>query len=294
MRTTKPLHIRELRVISSIIYEKTGFRLKDYLIEQAFTRSSYSKRFGGGSNENFEYIGDTVIGYYVVKKLYDYYGAIHSDDENCYYTFRSHEKDFTVLKSVIVSNKSLAAVIDEWNVSQYLIVGQCDIDNEVDRQEKIKADLLESIIGAIAVQSKWNQDILEKAISRLLPIEEMFLKYENEKYRPLQFTVDNAVTTLKEMAEREECDFPQYDIAGPDFLGYTANGDPRWSCRISIRCWGITLMVSAHSKKDAKKYAAYLALCNRFELANEYGPSKRCIAWVFDGKKLFPNPPFDF
>ena len=294
MKKRKPLYTRELRVIRSIIYEKTGIRLKDYLIEQAFTRSSYSKRFGGGSNENFEYIGDTVLGYYVVKKLYDYYGTIHSDDETCYYTFRSHERDFTALKSVIVSNKTLAAIIDEWNVSQYLIVGQSDIDNEVDKQEKIKADLLEAIIGAIAAQTKWNQETLEKTISKLLPIEEMFLKYENEKHRPPQFTVDNAVTTLKEMAEREECDFPQYDIVGPDHIGYTANGDPRWNCNISIPCWGICLGVSAHSKKDAKKYAAYLALCNRFELANEYGPSKQLLSWGFDGKKLFPNPPFDF
>lgn len=294
MKTSKPLHTRELQFIRSIVLEKTGFHLKDYLIEQAFTRSSYSKRFGGGSNENFEYIGDTILGYHVVKKLYYYYGTIHSDEESCYYTFRAHERDFTALKCIIVSNKSLAAVIDEWNISQYLIVGQSDIDNEVDKQEKIKADLLEAIIGAIAVQVQWNQETMEKVISKILPIEEMILKYENEKYRPQQFSAENAVTTLKEMAEREECDPPQYNIAGPDLVGYTENGDPRWCCSIRIPCWGINLSVIAHSKKDAKKYAAYLALCNRFELHNEYGSSKQFIYWGYDGKKLFPNPPLDF
>ena len=294
MKTKKPLYTREIRIIQSTILEKTGFHLKSYLIEQAFTRSSYSKRFGGGSNEIFEYIGDTILGYHVVKKLYDYYGAIHSDNIDCYYTFRSHERDFTALKSVIVSNKSLAAIIDEWDLCQYLIVGQCDIDNAVDKQEKIKADLFEAIIAAIAVQAQWDQKTLEKIISKILPIEEMIFKYENDQHRLPQFSADNAISTLKEMAEHEECDFPQYNIVGPEHLGYTSNGAPRWNCNIRIPCWGICLGVSAHSKKDAKKYAAYLALCNKFELLNEYGSSKQFTFWGFDGKKLLPNPPLDF
>lgn len=287
MKTKKPLNAQELQAIRNTIFEKTGFRLKDYLIEQAFTRSSYSKKYGGGSNENLEYLGDTILGYYVVKKLYDHCGTIHSGDEYCYYTFRAHEKDFTALKSIIVSNKSLAAVIDEWNVCQYLIVGQCDVDNEVDKQEKIKADLLEAIIGAIAVQTGWNQETLEKTISKLLPVEDVILKYEKENFRLPQFSADNAVTTLKEMAEREECDPPLYDIHGPDDIGYE-NGNPLWCCNIKIPCWGITRSVWAYSKKDAKKYAAYIALCDRFELPNEYGPSKLCVLWKFDGEKLIP------
>lgn len=294
MKTRKPLSTHERRAICNTIFEKTGFRLKDYLIEQSFTRSSYAKRFGGASNENLEYVGDTILGYHVVKKLYEYYGTLHADDECCYYTFRSHERDFTALKSMIVSNKSLAAIMDEWDLSQYLIVGQCDIENEVDKQEKIKADLFEAIIGAIAVQVRWNEEILEKIISKTLPIEEMIMKYESEQYRLPQFSADNAVSTLKEMAEHEECDPPQYDIVGPNRLGYTGNGDPRWNCNICIPCWGISLGVTAHSKRDAKKYAAYLALCNRFELPNEYGPSKQFVCWGFDGKKLFPNPSLDF
>ena len=289
MKTKKPLKTNELQLIRNVILEKTGFRLNDYLIEQAFTRSSYSKRFGGGSNENLEYVGDTILGYYVVKKLYDHCGTIHSDDVNCYYTFRAHERDFTALKSILVSNKSLAAVIDEWNVCQYLIVGQCDVDNEVDKLEKIKEDLLEAIVGAFAVQTQWNQEILEKIISKILPIEEMILKYENENFRLPQFSADNAVTTLKEMAEHEECDPPIYDIRGPDSIGYNKNGEPHWCCNIKIPCWGISRSVWAHSKKAAKKYAAYIALCDRFELPNEYGPSKLCVEWEFDGKKLFPR-----
>lgn len=293
MKTSKPLSLRELRIIRDTILEKTGFRLEDYLIEQVFTRSSYSKKFGGGSNENLEYVGDTILGYCVVKQLYNYYGTIHADDEDCYYTFRAHERDFTILKNTIVSNKTLAAIIDEWDLCQYLIVGQSDIDNEVDKQEKIKADLFEAIIGAIAVLTRWDSNKLEEIISKVLPIKEMISEYEKKQYRLPQFSAENAISTLKEMAEREECDFPKYSIIGPEDIGYTVDGKPNWSCNILIPCWGIGLVVFAHSKKDAKKYAAYLVLCERFEVSNEFGPNRKFNSWGFDGKRLFPNPAFD-
>ena len=294
MKTEKPLRSDELKIIRSVIYEKTGVGLKKHLIEQAFTRSSYANTYGGNSNEILEYIGDAILGYYVVKQLYDYYGNLQVNDEYWYYTFRTHERDFSSLKSRIVSNETLAGIMDEWDLCQYLIVGQLDAVNEVDRQQKIRADLLEAIVGAIAVQSRWNQQILENVVSKVLPIEKMILEYEAENYRHPEFSADNAVSTIKEMAERGDCDFPAYDFHGPESLGYTSNGKPKWACRIAITCWGTSLVVFAHSKKDAKKYAAYLALCNRFDLTNEYGPCKRLPVWGFDGERLFPNPPDEF
>ena len=294
MKTRKPLYSRELRAISTKLNEKTGYTLKPYLIEQAFTRSSYARRYGGGSNENLEYIGDTILGYHIVRQLYNHYGTIHSDEDERIYTFRAHEKDFTALKSIIVSNHTLAAIIDDWEVAQYLIVGQSDIDNEVDKQEKIKADLFEAIIGAYAVQVKWDQDIMDKIISNILPLEQFILDYEKTQYRLPQFNVENAVSTLKELAEHERCSFPVYEISGPDKLGYNKDGKPKWACSCVVRNYGINKLVYAHSKKDAKKYASYLVLCDMFDLSNEYGPSKMLPVWGFDGEKLILNPPFDF
>ena len=294
MRTKKPLRSQELRALGTILYDKTGWVLKKYLIEQAFTRSSYSKRFGGGSNENLEFIGDTILGYHVVYRLYNHYGTIHSDEDGCYYSFRAHEKDFTALKSTIVSNRTLAAIIDGWDVCQYLIVGQSDIDNEVDKQEKIKADLFEAIIGAYAVQVKWDQAIMDGIISKILPIEDYILNYEKTQYRMPEFSLDNAVSTLKEHAEAEYCSFPKYEYSGPDTLGYNQDGNPRWCCHCTVQNKGIMKTVFAHSKKDAKKAASYLALCDLLELPNEYGPSKSLSCWGFDGKKLILNPPMDF
>ena len=201
MKTKKPLKPNEIGAIRKTIAEKTGVNLNSYLIEQAFTRSSYSRRYGGGNNENFEYIGDTFLSFCVVRLLCNHYGTIHSDDEECIYTFRAHEKDFTTLKSRLVSNHTLAEIIDEWDLCQYLIVGQSDIDNEIDKQEKIKADLLEAIIGAMAIQLQWNVERMEEVISNILPVEEYILDYEKTQFRPPEYSAENAINTLKELAE---------------------------------------------------------------------------------------------
>ena len=295
MRTEKPLKSREMENLRKTLREKTGILLKEYLIQQAFTRSSYSKSQGGGSNENFEFIGDTIISYHIVRKLFERYGKINTDAEGWwYYAFRMQEGDLSELKSRIVSNHTLAGIIDSWDVSQYLIVGKQDMNNEVDKEEKIKADLFEAIIGACAVQLNWKQDKMGEIVSKLLPIEEAIDAYEAENPHQPEVTVDNAVNTLKELAEHEKCTPPVYDVKGPESLGYDKDGNPRWSCLCEVQSEGIRKCIFAHSKKDAKKYAAYLVLCDMFDLSNEFGSCKKLIIWGFDGKDLFPNPPDDF
>ena len=285
----------EIKIIQSKILEKTGITLKPYLLEQAFTRSSWSKSYGGGNNENFEYIGDTILSYHVVHYLFEHYGTIHADEDDCFYSFRAHEKDFTSMKNKIVCNSMLAKIMDEWNLCRYLVVGKSDFNNKIDEQEKIKADLLESIIGAIAVQSKWNPATMEKVIEKILPLRDLTLEYDATLYRPPKFSSENAINTLKELAEHEKCSVPKYDFSGPESLGYDKNGNPRWSCRCTIlEKTGIIKTVFANSKKDAKKFSAYLVLCELFELHNEYGISKNLLVWYYDGKNLTVEPTESF
>ena len=294
MKTKKPLKTVELRKICETLKEKTGCRLKDHLIEQAFTRSSYSKQHGGGNNEVLEYIGDTILGYHIVHQLYEHYGTVDSDEAEDVFVFRAHEKDFTALKNTIVSNHTLASIIDEWGLCQYLIVGQSDVHNEVDKQDKIKADLFEAIIGAYAVQYRWKPEFMESIISKVLPVERYIQDYEKKQPRIPEFSADNAGNTLKELAEHEKCAFPEYEITGPDKLGYGKTGSPVWACRCTVSGHGLPKTVFAHSKKDVKKYASYLMLCRMFLLSNEYGPDKDLPIWYFDGRELTLGEPEDF
>ncbi len=244
---------KEIGKLKCVIKEKTGYFIRqNYLMNQAFTRSSFSAEQGGENNEILEFIGDQVLNYYVVKIIAKQYGALNYEGG---YSFRVRQNRFTMLKQIFVNNESLAKIIDEWGLAEYLIVGKSDYLNEVDKEMKVKADLFEAILGAIVVSSDWNSDILEKAVKNMLPIEERLNSISEAEVRPYQFNIDNAVTVLKEVAESGGCSIPVYDCIGPDCIGYDKHGNPQWSCTCTVinERTGITRQVWASSKKRQKK-----------------------------------------
>ena len=289
MRKIKGYKASEIMKLKKTICEKTGYLIKgNCLLIQAFTRRSYSVEQGGENNEILEFIGDQILSHYVVKIIAERYGALNSD---CEYTFRVRENNFTALKQELISNETLAKIIDEWGIIEYLIVGKSDYLNEVDKQVKVKADLFESILGAIAVASKWNPDVLEKAVGQMLSIDEKVKAIIETDYRPAQFNIENAVNTLKELAEHGGCSVPKYDFGTPEQLGHDKDGNPIWCCKCTIinDKTGISRLVWTSSKKAAKKAAAYLVLCEHFELQNQYGINGKYISWKYKNGKIMPE-----
>lgn len=289
MKKVKGYKTSEIMKLKKTISEKTGYLIKgNCLVIQAFTRRSYSVEHGGENNEILEFIGDQILSHYVVKIIAERYGALNSD---CEYTFRVRENNFTALKQELISNETLAKIIDEWGIIEFLIVGKSDYLNEVDKQVKVKADLFESILGAIAVASNWNPDVLEKAVGQMLSIDEKVKAIIETEYRPDQFNIENAVSTLKELAEHGGCSVPKYDFGTPEQLGYDKNGNPIWCCKCTIinDKTGISRLVWTSSKKAAKKAAAYLVLCEHFELQNQYGINGKYISWKYKNGKIMPE-----
>lgn len=275
--------------VSKIIQEKTGYFIKSRtILNQVFRRSSFAAENGENSNEIFEFIGDQVFSYYVVKIVSKICGSFSPIDG---YTFRIRENRFTLIKQELVNNEAFAKLIDDWDIAKYLLLGISDIKNGVAKQSKIKADLLEAIIGAIAVESNWDPDVLELAVSKVLKLDEAIKTMIEADTKVRSFDIDNAITTLKEMAENRECTMPKYEITGPDSIGYDENGNPRWlcSCEMVNNRMCLTKLVEASSKKDAKKAAAYLILCEHLGVQNKYGPNDWYIFWSYKNGKLLPN-----
>lgn len=246
------------------------------LLYQAFTRSSYSTQFGGENNEVLEFLGDKVLDFYVVKTIADrfgffksqsdYYDEEEDDDEYCIVAHKD-ESDFTDLKKEIVSNKTLAKRIDRLGFAKYMFMGDSDIDNHVERQEKVKADLFEAILGAVAIDSDWDSDELQNVVEIMLQIDDFLDDVDTEEPRPEKFKEENAINTLKELAEHGRCSFPEYDL--PDEQVYR-DGKVWWECTCYVRSWFIEQTAYATSKKLAKKYAAYLVLCDHYGLRDEF------------------------
>lgn len=247
------------------------------LLLQAFTRSSYSTQYGGENNEVLEFIGDRVLDYFVIKIIADEFGFMkeqsdHYDEGNDLNEFciiaNKNEADFTELKKQIVSNKTLAKCIDRLGFAKYMYLGDSDIDNNVATQEKVKADLFESIIGAITIDCDWNQDYIQNSIENMLKIDKFLANINTEEERPERFKEENAVNTLKELAEHGKCSMPEYDEYNEQIR--LNDGRIMWRCTCTVRSWGIQKIAYGISKKIAKKYSAYLVLCEHYNIKNEF------------------------
>lgn len=257
-------------VIDKLDYE---FENPD-LLYQAFTRRSYSAEYGGENNEVLEFIGDKVLDFFVVKILTERYGYVKSelnyykDTQYDEFVIKAHknEKDFTEIKKEIVSNKTLAKRIDKLKLKDFLFLGSSDVSNHVENQDKVKADLFEAILGAIAIDSHWNGETLQAVVENMLQIDDFLEEVDDGIERPEDCSLENAVNTLKELAEHGYCSPPEYYI--PDFEQTT--GKLKWMCSCIVHSWRIKRTAYATSKKLAKKYAAYLILCEYFDLPNEY------------------------
>ena len=289
MKRQKYFNGQDKQKLKLLIQEKTGYCIRSSCaLSQAFRRRSFCAEEEGKSNEMFEFIGDQVLSYYVVKIISDRCCALNIEGD---YSFRIRENYFTSLKQDLVSNEVLASIIDEWGVSEYLIVGRSDEKNQVDQQTKVKADLFESIIGAIAIDSKWDPLVLETAVKKALNLDDRLQAIIQNDYNSMTINIDNAVTVLKELAEKEQCSMPKYEFSGPEVFGYDKDGNPIWHCSSSIinDITGIMRGVFASSKKDAKKAVAYLLLCEHFQMQNQYGPNDFCPIWNYSDGRLVPN-----
>lgn len=289
MNREKYFHGAELTNLKRIIKEKTGYYIKNNsILIQAFRRSSYAAENGSKSNEIFEFFGDQALSNYVVKIIAKRCGSYNMVGD---YTFRIRENRFTTIKQDFISNENFARIIDEWGIINCLLVGKSDEKNEVHKQIKIKADLFESIIGAIAVETNWNDGILEKVVNRALNIDEKIDELIKNDFGYKWFNLDNAVSKLKEYAEQQIFSVSEYECVGPEYLGYDNDGNPIWACNCSLinDTTGIMRSVMASSKKDAKKAVAYLLLCEHYQVQNQYGVNDSFNWWIYKNGKLIPD-----
>lgn len=274
------MKMQDLREHLDDVQKKIGYWFdNEDLLLQAFTRSSYSSQHGGENNEVLEFLGDRVLDFYVVKVIADRFGFVKSQsdyydeendlDEYCIVAHKN-EADFTELKKQIVSNETLAKTIDKLGLFKYMYLGDTDIENPKfkDNLIKVKADLFEAILGAVAIDSDWNQDELQNVVEFMLQIEDFLADVDTEEPRPSKFQLENAVTTLKELAEKGRCSIPEYYQAEEQVL--MNDGTLMWECTCYIRSWAMKHTAYATSKKEAKRYAAYLVLCDYFGLPDEF------------------------
>ena len=175
-----------------VIQEKIGYNFKESgLLMQAFTRKSFSsENQGWGHNETLEFVGDKVLDLIVVKKLTNMYSftieasvqslssikkgekaSAKNLEEKTNIEFVLTEGELTERKKQLVQTSFLSRAIERLELEKFLLMSKGDTKNNVQNEPHVKEDLLEAIIGAIAIDCSWNMETLELVADKLLNLD---------------------------------------------------------------------------------------------------------------------------
>ncbi len=174
------------------------------LLKQAFTRRSYSQEHGGENNEVLEFYGDKVLEFIVGRLFSEWYGEIQESNRpqtrsgiyafnqlepNGQYHSDYNEGELTEFRKLLVSRQTLAQRIYDLDLESYLRLGKGDEKNGVRDKDSVKEDLFEAILGAVALDSKWDIKKMQDAVEVML-CPGQFLFDENHVRGITQWTID--------------------------------------------------------------------------------------------------------
>ena len=163
-----------------------GYRFKDLnLLTLALTHRS----FGGRNNERLEFLGDSVLNFIIAEYLYRRFEE-------------AREGQLSRLRARMVKGVTLAEIAREFNLGEYLRLGSGELKSGGFRRESILADALESIIGAIYLDSGF-----DACTERVLSWFEQRLSVLN-----LKDTTKDAKTRLQEYLQARQLNLPRYEV----------------------------------------------------------------------------------
>lgn len=146
------------------IQQKIGYTFQNpTLLKQAFTTPSVtvaSKR----KIQNYqvlEFIGDAVLDLAVVKNLVSEFCKIDSDGQM---VSKTNEGKLTTRKQDFVKNETLYHCAKAIGLNKYInkAYGFCSYNHKTK-----KGDLIEAILGAVALDSNWNMEVLSEVTKEI-------------------------------------------------------------------------------------------------------------------------------
>jgi ribonuclease-3 len=212
------------------LQERLGYRFKtETLLVQALTHRSHGKVH----NERLEFLGDSVLNCAVASMLYARFG-------------RFDEGDLSRLRSNLVKQQALFEIGQSLGLGEFLVLGEGERRSGGLRRPSILADTVEAIVGAVFLDSDFNQ--AAAVIGRL--------------YEPVLKSVDpktlgkDAKTLLQEYLQGRRIPLPVYEVVATHGAAHSQVFEVECSIpKLSVRVSG-----TGGSRRAAEQAAAKLAL----------------------------------
>lgn len=151
------------------------------------------RSFGNQNNERLEFLGDSIVNMVIAEHLYQYFE-------------KAREGQLSRLRARMVKGVTLAEIGREFKLGQYLRLGSGELKSGGFRRESILADAIESIIGAIYLDSDF------------YTCREQVLRWFEQRLKRLdiQDTQKDPKTRLQEYLQSRQFPLPNYDVISVD------------------------------------------------------------------------------
>ncbi len=125
----------------STLVAKLGYEFKDLkLLDKALSHRSV----GQNNNERLEFLGDSLLNFFIADALYAKFPDVR-------------EGDLSRLRATLVKGTTLTEIAREFELGEYLILGEGELKSGGYRRASILADAVEALIGAIYTESGFEQ-----------------------------------------------------------------------------------------------------------------------------------------
>ena len=214
--------------------EKIGYSFKDKkLLQTALTHSSYAneKHDRSLSYERLEFLGDSILGLVTAEFLYSHEPALP-------------EGRMTRLRAELVCEGSLKKVAEELGIGEYMRLGKGEERSGGRGRASILADMVESVIAAIYLDS--GMDAARSfVVDRLLKNADLGEQHKIADYK----------TELQELVQRKSDSHISYELTGE------SGPDHNKTFSFCVYINGVAAgQGSGRSKKEAEQAAACAAL----------------------------------
>lgn len=218
------------------LFQKIGCEIKDEnLLKQALThKSRIANDPQKGSNERLEFLGDSVLGFVISKYLFQ--------------TFPSEpEGKLSKLKSVIVSEPSLAHVARKLELGKYILVNQNEESYNLTSKDSVLSDAFEALIAAVylSLGMETVRKFILDSLSELIDDSPNLVILRDSK------------TILQELSQEKYKVSPEYEIVSAEGLSHDMTFVANVKIDGKVAGSGI-----GKSKKAAQQAAAKEALDN--------------------------------
>ena len=218
--------------------------INENLLRQAFTRRAFGTKYGVGDSEQLEFIGDAILELAVTREMTNQFTDVDTVRPRGPFVSKYREGDLAKIRSRFVCKEYLAERASELGLDKFILYGA-----EEEPTESSREDMMEALIGAVALDSSWNWTAIEDVIDRLVCVQ---LSRADEYLKSTFYDLFNS------WHQRHFGVMPEYEVSGYSGKYYCTLRFEVPDNDKGVRC-AQRMDVDESSRSRAREYAARMA-----------------------------------